>query len=448
MELNDWNDAERRVERAQELFEQRKWQEALEELRAATSINPYNAAWYFNIGLTLDEMDRTPEAIEAYRQALEIEPDDVQALNHLGIDLHRVGRVDEALQCFERIETIDCSFEPSYCPRILCYSDLGEHERAEEMFCLGRLYKEHCPQCYFNMGMSLAARGLYDKAIYCWQRTLDAQGSHPEVHAHIAQALWSKGEREHARRHYLAGLRQAPGSMVMLLDLSELLIEMQRWDEAGEKIRRAIELAPEDPAAHYCHGRWLLRCNRDDEAVVSLRRALELDPTFPGAHLRLAEAHYRKGELDPTREHLRAELLLRPEDTRTAMDLANLLMDVGETRAAAACLKRVVQKEPCNAKAWQNLGVAHFLRGRHGEGIAACQEAMRLDPTNLMAVHNLAMALGELRQYDAALATIRASAANESSNAHLEKLELRLRMLRIRERFTGILRTLRLLPGR
>jgi tetratricopeptide (TPR) repeat protein len=68
--MNDWNDAERRVERAQELFEQRKWQEALEELRAATDINPYNSGWYFNIGLTLDEMGRLDEAVEAYKQAL------------------------------------------------------------------------------------------------------------------------------------------------------------------------------------------------------------------------------------------------------------------------------------------------------------------------------------------------------------------------------------------
>ena len=81
METNDWSDAERRVERAQELFEQRKWHEALEELRAATNINPYNAAWFFNIGLTLDELGRTDEAIEAYEQALLIDPDDVQSLN-------------------------------------------------------------------------------------------------------------------------------------------------------------------------------------------------------------------------------------------------------------------------------------------------------------------------------------------------------------------------------
>ena len=33
MRMNDWNDAEQRVERAQELFAQQKWQEAIEELK-------------------------------------------------------------------------------------------------------------------------------------------------------------------------------------------------------------------------------------------------------------------------------------------------------------------------------------------------------------------------------------------------------------------------------
>jgi len=34
--MNQWDDAERRVERAQELFEQRRWAEALEGLQRYT----------------------------------------------------------------------------------------------------------------------------------------------------------------------------------------------------------------------------------------------------------------------------------------------------------------------------------------------------------------------------------------------------------------------------
>src|SRR5213593_1834616 len=88
--MNDWNDAERRVERAAELYEQRKLQEAVDELRAAIAINPYNSGWFFNLGLTLDELDRADEAIDAYKQALEIDPHDLQTMSRLGMDQHRV----------------------------------------------------------------------------------------------------------------------------------------------------------------------------------------------------------------------------------------------------------------------------------------------------------------------------------------------------------------------
>ncbi len=433
MPSNDWSDAERRVERAQELFEQRKWLEALDELREATTLNPYNAAWFFNIGLTLDELGRVDEAIDAYRQALALEPDDVQSLTHLGVDLHQSGRFDEALRTFERVEVIDADHEPSYCHRILTYSELGDHEKAEEMFYLARLYKEHCPSCYYNIGCSLAARGLFDKAIYCWQKTLDLQASstHPQVHIRIAEALWNKGDLEQARRHYLTGLRQDSGNTATLLDLAELLMDMRRFEEAGEKIRAAIELAPENPAGHCVMGRWMLRRGKDVDAIASLHKALQLDPTYPGAHLQLGQAALRRKDTEEARKHLRAELMLRPEDPHTLMDLSNMLLDVGETRNAVACLKRLVHIEPRNAAAWQNLSVGCFLRSRYDEGIEACQEALKLDAENLSIVHNLALALGHLGRYDEALAVITEHQTEPMPDEDLSKLEFRLKALRL-----------------
>jgi tetratricopeptide (TPR) repeat protein len=448
MDTNDWNDAERRVERAQELFEQHKWQEALDELLLATTINPYNGGWFFNIGLTLDELGRHVEAIDAYRRALAIEPDDLQALQHLGNDLHETGQFDAAIKTFEQMEGVEPTFEPSYCGRILAYSELGNHEKAEEMFYLARLYKEHCPACYYNIGCSLAARGLYDKAVFCWTKTLDAAGNspgaagHAEVHVRIAEALWNKGELEHARQHFVLGLRQDPGSTQTLLDLADLLIEMERWDEAGEKIRRAIELAPEDPASHFCYGRWLLHRGRDEQAIASLKRALQLDPTFPGAHLLLGELHHRRDELPDARQHLRAELMLRPEEQQILMDLANLLLDVGEARAAVACLKRLTQLNPDSTFAWQNLGVAQCFRARYQDGIAACQEALRLDPRNVSASYNLALAYSKISEWDLAIAHARSGLSIAPRDASLQRLEFRLRVLRIRSIMVGTTRRL------
>ena len=440
--MSDWNDAERRVEKAQELFEQHRWIEALEELRAATSINPYNGGWFFNIGLTLDEMGRYDEAIDAYQKALTIDQHDVQALNHLGIDLHRIGNFEGALKTFEHIGQIDPSFEPSYCQRILTYSELGQHERAEEMFYMARLYKEHCPNCYYNMGCSLVDRGLYDKAIYCWQKTLDLDDAHPQVQLRIAEALWGKGELESARQHYLIGLRQDPGNTATLLDLGDLLLEMGRDEEAGEKFRRAIELTPEEPAGFFCHGKWLARHGRGDEAIAAFSRVLHLDPTCVGAHLQLGDLYFRQQDLATARKHLRAELLLRPQDPRILIDLAQLLLDTGQNRAAVACLKRLVQIDPATLIGWQNLSVAQFLTGRYDEGITSCQEALKLSPNNPTAAYNLALAYEHLRRYDQAREWVKQGLTVDPRDPALQRLEFRISVMGLKERLARLFRTI------
>jgi tetratricopeptide (TPR) repeat protein len=443
--MSDWNDAERRVEKAQRFFEQRKWGEALRELQAATQVNPYNASWFFNMGLILDEMGRYEEAADAYQQAAGIDGHDLHSLNHLGVDLYRTGRLNQAIEIFQKIESIDASFEPSYCNRIIAYAHSGEHDLAEEMFYTARLYKEHCPHCYYNMGCSLEARQLYDKAIFCWTKALDLQGGHGDVHVRIAHALWKKGEREEARRSFLTDLRINPGRTRTLLDLGELLNEMGRQDEAGEKFRRAIELAPGEPGGHYHHGRLLMSLGRDREAAEALGNALHLDPTFTGAHMGLGRIHLRRGELAEARNHLRAELQLRPQQPALLLELSNLLVDSGESRSALVCLKWLVGLAPDWTAGWLNLAVVQFLRGHYHEGIASCMNVLAKHGDNPVAMYNLALAHERLGQYRSALTWVRRAQLVDASDIALQRLELRVRLLWMKARAAKLIRVSRLL---
>ena len=75
--MNDWFEAEQRVERAQQLAESRRWTEALAELDAALEINPSNGVWLAHRGYVLDQgvnaytdtgrnLLRDPKVIELY----------------------------------------------------------------------------------------------------------------------------------------------------------------------------------------------------------------------------------------------------------------------------------------------------------------------------------------------------------------------------------------------
>jgi tetratricopeptide (TPR) repeat protein len=124
------------------------------------------------------------------------------------------------------------------------------------------------------------------------------------------------------------------------------------------------------------------------------------------------------------------------------MDLSNLLMDVGDLRAPIACLKRLVQLRPDHAKAWQNLAVAQFLRGRYEDGLISSQEAIKCDPINLMAIHNMALALGNVGRYSEALSHVRRGLSIAPKDENLSKLEFRLKVMRIRAKVVGFAKKL------
>lgn len=427
--MSDWQDAEQRVERAQEFFAQRLWQEALDELCAAIAMNPYNGAWHFNAGLTLDELERFEDAIAAYRRALEMEPDDVEAMHRIGADLARLGRYREALDELEAIEQVDASFEPAYCDRILVYGELGEHDRAEETFYLARQYREECPRCYYHMGMSLAARRLFDKAIYCWQRVVDLDDGYPEVHLKLARAHWERGNLEKSRQAFLKELRLNPGNIWALLELGDLLMEMGHSDEAGEKLRRAIELCPDEASTHLRYGRWLLSRRRVEAAREAFAQALRLDHGCPGIRMALAEACLREKDLGGARVHLRAELRGNPDHPRLLLDLSNLLMDTGMVRAAAACLRRLVVMDPGDPVAWQNLAVAQFTLRRYDDGVESSLQALLLAPKMPSAMYNLALAFERQGDYRRAMTWIKRARTLDAHDPTIQRLELRIGLL-------------------
>jgi tetratricopeptide (TPR) repeat protein len=427
--MNQWQDAERHFERALDLVRQRKWPSALAEMRRATRVNPFNAAWQTHLGIILDEMGRHEEALKAFRRAIRIEPDNLHIRQRLAVDLHRTGRLRQALRVLEAISEADPAHEAAYCQRLLVHADLGEHEKAEEMFYTARLYKEQCPRCFDHMGRSLAARGLHKRAIFCFQRCLDLDNNWPEAWRRLAESLHKSGDREQARRHYLADLRQNPGRVQSLLDLGDLLMEMGRFDEAGEKFRRCIELVPENADGYLRWARWLARCRKPADAKAALEQALRRNPALRGAHLELARLALARGDKADARRQLKAEHLVCGDESHTLLGLANLWMDCGENRTAAACLKRLTDLQPDNRDAWLNLAVAQFRRRQYQNGIRSCTRALELDPNHRLAMFNLAVAYERMGRYDLALEWTRRSLKLQSRDAALQRLELRLRVL-------------------
>ena len=437
--MSDWQEAERRIERAHDLYERGKWEEALFELKRAIEINPHMGAWYFNLGLTLDMMERHEEALEAYRRALEIDTQDVESLTAAGANCNRLERYREAIRYFERVEAIDPNYESSYCNRIVAYTELGEHDRAEEMFYIARQYKEKCPVCLYNIGMSLFARGRYDRALWCWQQVLEIDADYPQVHARIADVYWAKSQHAEARRHLMEELRSDPGNIDTLLDLGELLMEMGHHGLAAEKFRQVLDLDPEDSTAHFQLG---VLAQLEGDARLAMDRfkfVLRHDREFVGAHLRMAQIYHRAKNRAEALYHANCELAQPEIDDQTLLELGSLLIDMGQLEAAKLAMRRVLKNSGSNADAHHGLAVACLISGDLEMGIEECKQTLKLQPKHSLAMSNLAMAYLNRKDYARARYWLDEALDIAPEDHHLRQIANRVR-------YESLLHHLRCLP--
>jgi len=397
--LNEWMDAEARVESAHRHFEQGRWPEAAAELRAAIDINPHNAAWHYNLGLTLEAMDDFVLAGEALQRAVELEPDDIEILNSLGVNLTRQAMYAESLEVFARIEKSDPTYEPAYCNRIITYTEMAQHDKAELMFYLARQVKDECALCYYNMGNSLYARHEYDRAIDCWTQTLRLDPNHHHANARIAEALWAKGDLAGARKYYEAELQCDVEDIETLLDYGEMLMDLGQLDEARQKFVEALRLDPEDASALFCLGELAMSKGAMGAAERHFRKALQSDPAYPLAHARLARVLLKRGRLQDAAKHLLYEIKHAGNDIDILHELGHLLLEAKLVKQANSVLKQLVDLAPGDAHARHNLAVSFFRLNKHREGIKHCREALKLKPDYVLAFYNLALAhlrIGEM----------------------------------------------------
>src|SRR5690606_26740273 len=105
--MNEWFDAETYVDRALEFFERGRWAEAESELRKALAINPDQAEWHFNLGLTLEAAGRYREALVSFEKATELMPDAVPPLLSTAGAALRLGEYDRAALLFAAVARLD-----------------------------------------------------------------------------------------------------------------------------------------------------------------------------------------------------------------------------------------------------------------------------------------------------------------------------------------------------
>ena len=221
--------------------------------------------------------------------------------------------------------------------------------------------------------------------------------------------------------------------MVFLYGL--ILTDLKQFSEAGNQLRKALSLRPDDAEFHYRLAALLLQekmewkatlgldkrdvstklvLGTEQEALQSLETAVKLDPNhfkarlhlgrtyyehnqhlkarrqfevvleedpgYPWLHYHLSMLHSNLGDVRAAVRGLEKEIDLHPGHSQARLELGELLVKIGRYESALTHLSQVTREEVNPVDLSYAIAKAHRGLGNPDQALAAARKCLELDP--------------------------------------------------------------------
>jgi arylsulfatase A-like enzyme/tetratricopeptide (TPR) repeat protein len=229
-----------------------------------------------------------------------------------------------------------------------------------------------------------------------------------------ANQLAAAGRSDESARLLEEIVKDRPDYSRAYARLAELRFAGGRVDLYLDAFARGVRANPGDFTTVSAYGIALVEQHQYDRGIEVLGRALALFDADPNVWGALAEAYWKKGDLDRALEHFESALALAPGDAILNGNLGNFYVDRGlrtknaeDVKRSFAYFETALATDPTLASVHNGLGGARRIAGDTAGAIASWEKAVELDPKYDLPVYNLAVACLETGNKARALAYAR-----------------------------------------
>jgi len=220
----------------------------------------------------------------------------------------------------------------------------------------------------FASAESLYQQRHYADATTAFRGYTERRPDNPWGHYMLGLSAWKGGDLAKSEEAFEKALSIDPHHVKSLVNLSRVLIEQKRYDDALEKLTRAADVDPESTEVHRLIGRSYVAQGKTDEAIDAYRRAIEVNELDVWSMNNLGLLLIEKQRADEA-----VPLLTRAVEVRSSVpvfhnNLGMALEHIGDLTGAATAYKGALAADPGYDKAKRNLARVEALQGNNRGG--------------------------------------------------------------------------------
>lgn len=438
------------------LFQRGRPDEGIRELERLTKQDPDNRLVRTRLVAAYQSAGKVADAQRILTDALKKNQKDLDAVLQRGELSLQAGKPVEAEGDFNTVLRLKPDSPEVHYALAKLYQSRGESLRQREELTAALNYNPSL----LKVRLELAALLVADKAGQAALDTLnEAPADQRRLVAVVAERNWaylSMDKLADAQKGVDAALA-ATRTPDLLLQDAILKIDAKRYSEARQSLHELLGKNPEDvralqalvrsyalqnqtrtavdevkayAAAHsksanvqYFLGDLLLQTGDKAGARQALAATKQIDPNYTPADLSLAQLDLLQSDWKDARPELNAILSKNGEDALARLWMGMLEASVGDQAAAIADFRRVIDAQPGNAIALNNLAYLLAESGNQTEEpLKYAEKAVELDPGNPDFEGTLGWVLYRRGVYDLSVKHLESSVSKKSTalrNYHL-----------------------------
>ncbi len=311
------------------------------------------------------------QALEISLNAITLQPLDIEALVTRGIILRASGDMATAQQAFDAALAINPSHAVALAGKGAVQGDAASLERAISIY-------PRQVDAYLELAV-IQNQTDPQKALQTLRNGATAIPESTSLNRAFIQQAISLGDVAGAVS-YLQSVTAQPNTPASFYSLVTLL-PIENQEQALTIVRDGRTKYPENPNLAILEADLLSRAEDFAGAETILQQALTQNPANPDVINALAIAQSAQGKIDEAK----ATFSSINTDADAQLNLARLLIRVGQNQAALDTLTPLVQTNPNDAELQALYGLSLRGVGKPTEAAAVFDQALAIDPNNQLA---------------------------------------------------------------